>query len=90
MQVGLGPGMRADQVEFVAGPSTDGAWLFAQGDVLVAKVTGPGATLILTSIRSATGEALTIEVGTTRSARPDGSPAEARTEQYSGQGRRRG
>jgi Glycosyl transferases group 1 len=62
MHVGLGPGVRSEQVEFVAGPGTDGTWLFAQGDVLVAKVNGSGATLILTSVRSSIGEVLSIEV----------------------------
>jgi hypothetical protein len=49
-------------VEFIAGPGTAGAWLFAQGDVLVAKVNGTGATLILTSVRDSKGEVLSIEV----------------------------
>jgi GT2 family glycosyltransferase len=62
MHVGLGPGVRSEQVEFVAGPGTDGTWLFAQGDVLIAKVNGSGATLILTSVRSSIGEVLSIEV----------------------------
>src|SRR5579862_569830 len=62
MHVGLGPGVRSEQVEFVAGPSTEGAWLFARGDVLVAKVNGAGATLILTSVRAANGDVLSIEV----------------------------
>ncbi len=62
MHVGLGPGVRSEQVEFVAGPGTEGTWLFAQGDVLVAKVNGAGATLILTSVRSSIGETLAIAV----------------------------
>ena len=62
MHVGLGPGVRSADVEFIAGPGTDGAWLFAQGDVLVAKVNGSGATLILTSVRASNGEVLSIEV----------------------------
>ena len=62
MHVGLGPGVRADQVEFIAGPSTDGGWLFAQGDCLIAKVRGDGAALILTSLRGAGGETLSIKV----------------------------
>jgi hypothetical protein len=62
MHVGLGPGVRSDHVEFVAGPDTSGAWLFARGDVLVAKVNGSGATLILTSVRAPSGEVLSIEV----------------------------
>jgi hypothetical protein len=62
MHVGLGPGMRSDQVEFVAGPGTDGTWLFTQGDVLVARVNGAGATLVLSSVRSSGGEVLSIAV----------------------------
>ena len=62
IHVGLGPGVRSEHVEFVAGPSTEGAWLFARGDVLVAKVNRTGATLILTSVRAANGDVLSIEV----------------------------
>jgi hypothetical protein len=73
MHVGLGPGVRSDQVEFVSGPNTDGAWLFARGDVLVAKVNGAGATLVLTSVRSSAGEVLSIEVERLES-RPQSEP----------------
>jgi len=38
--------VRSDQVEFVTGLSTDGAWLFAQEDMLVTKVNASGATLV--------------------------------------------
>lgn len=62
LHVGLGPGVRTDLVEFVQGPVTSGTWLFAQGDMLVAKVRSPGATLILTSIRGPGGEALAINL----------------------------
>jgi len=62
VHVGLGPGVPADQVEFVAGPSTQGAWLFAQGDLLVTKINGTGATLIMTSLRAPGGEVLSIKV----------------------------
>jgi GT2 family glycosyltransferase/glycosyltransferase involved in cell wall biosynthesis len=62
MHVGLGPGVPSDQVEFIAGPGSAGTWLFAHGDVLVVKVNGAGATLILTSVRSSVGEVLSIEV----------------------------
>jgi GT2 family glycosyltransferase len=60
--VGLGPGVRSDQVEFIAGPTTDGAWLFAKEDCLVIKVNGAGATLVLISVRGPGGEALSIKV----------------------------
>lgn len=62
MHVGLGPGVRSDQVEFMSGPGNGGTWLFAHGDVLIVKVNGSGATLILTSVRSSVGEVLSIEV----------------------------
>ena len=62
VHVGLGPGVRSDQVEFIAGPSTHGAWLFAPGDLLVTKVNGNGATLIMTSVRAPGGDVLSITV----------------------------
>jgi hypothetical protein len=62
LHVGLGPGVRSDQVEFVAGPSTHGAWLFTPGDLLVTKINGTGATLVMTSVRAPGGEVLSIAV----------------------------
>jgi GT2 family glycosyltransferase/glycosyltransferase involved in cell wall biosynthesis len=62
VHVGLGPGVRTEEVEFVAGPSTHGGWLFATGDLLVTKVNGAGATLVLTSVRAPGGEILSIKV----------------------------
>jgi hypothetical protein len=62
VNIGLGPGVKSDDVDFVAGPSTHGAWLFTPGDLLIAKVKGPGATLILTSVRGPGGEVLSIKV----------------------------
>ncbi len=62
MHIGLGPGVSSSQVEFVAGPSTEGAWLFAKEDCLVTKVHGRGASLVLTSVRGPGGETLSIRV----------------------------
>jgi GT2 family glycosyltransferase len=62
VHVGLGPGITTDSVEFVGGPSTHGCWLFAKGDLLVTKVKGTGATLVLTSMRAPGGETLSIKV----------------------------
>ena len=75
VHVSLGPGVRSDQVEFIAGPSTHGAWLFAQGDLLVAKVNAAGATLIMTSVRAPGGEVLSIKVERLES-RGDAAPAQ--------------
>jgi GT2 family glycosyltransferase/glycosyltransferase involved in cell wall biosynthesis len=62
MHVGLGPGVRSDQVEFITGPATDGAWLFAQEDLLVIKLSGTSATFILTSVPAPSGQRLSIKV----------------------------
>jgi GT2 family glycosyltransferase len=62
VHVGLGPGVRSEQVEFIAGPSTHGAWLFAEGDLLVTKINGTGATLVMTSVRAPGGDVLSIKV----------------------------
>jgi GT2 family glycosyltransferase len=62
MHVGLGPGVRSDQVEFISSPSTHGAWLFSATDLLVTRINGAGATLILTSVRAPAGDVLSIKV----------------------------
>lgn len=62
MHIGLGPGASPDQVEFLAGPTTHGAWLFKPGDLLVTRVTGTAVTLVLTSVRAPAGEVLSIKV----------------------------
>jgi GT2 family glycosyltransferase len=62
MHVSLGPGTRSEHVEFLYGPGAEGAWLFATGDVLVAKVSGAAATLVLTSVRASNGDVLSIAV----------------------------
>ncbi len=62
MHVGLGPGVHSEQVEFISSPSTHGAWLFAASDLLVTRINGKGATLILTSVRAPTGDVLSIKV----------------------------
>jgi GT2 family glycosyltransferase len=62
MHVGLGPGVRSEQVEFISSPSTHGAWLFSATDLLVTRINGAGATLILTSVRAPAGEVLSIKV----------------------------
>ncbi len=62
MHVGLGPGVRSEQVEFISSPSTHGAWLFSATDLLVTRINGAGATLILTSVRAPAGDVLSIKV----------------------------
>jgi hypothetical protein len=77
MHVGLGPGVRAEQVEFIAGPATHGAWLFVKEDLLVAKIGAAGATLVLTSVRGPGGEVLTIKVERLDTREDDAALAEA-------------
>lgn len=62
VQVTPGPGIGPDQIEFISGPDTYGTWLYNTGDMLVAKVTGDNATLVLTSIRGADGTVLDIGI----------------------------
>jgi hypothetical protein len=62
MHVGLGPGVHSDQVEFLSGPSTHGAWLFSAKDLLVTRINGNGASIVLTSVRAPGGEVLSIKV----------------------------
>jgi GT2 family glycosyltransferase len=76
VHVGLAPGVRTEEVEFVAGPSTHGGWLFAKADLLVTKVNGSGATLVLTSVRAPGGEVLSIKVERLE-ARADGLAGES-------------
>ncbi len=78
MHVGLGPGVDGRQVEFVGSPGTEGAWLFSHGDMLVAKVV-ENATLVLTSVRAANGDVLSIEVERLGSRAPAVSAAVERT-----------
>jgi len=80
VHVGLGPGVSPSQVEFVSGLSNSGSWLFATGDLLVARVAAQGATLILTSVRGPGGQILSIKVERLESrkeAAPDTLPAPA-------------
>jgi hypothetical protein len=49
-------------VEFISSPSTHGAWLFSATDLLVTRINGAGATLILTSVRAPAGDVLSIKV----------------------------
>lgn len=62
MHVGMGPGMLPEQVEFLAGPSTHGAWLSAPADLLVIKVNVNDTILVLTSVRAPDGAVLSLKV----------------------------
>lgn len=76
LNVGLGPGVENGQVEFVSGPGTRGNWLFQPGNMLIAKVVASSASLLLTSVRAANGQALDISIqrlGSTNTA-PEASP----------------
>ena len=77
LHVGVGPGVRADQAEFVAGRPGQGGWLYAERDLLVTKIADGGATLLLTSVRAPGGDVLSIKVERldSRSAQP--APAAA-------------
>ncbi len=61
VHVGLGPGVSSELVQFLADPKTHGSWLCEAGDIVVAKVSG-SVTILLTSLQSANGQALAIDV----------------------------
>lgn len=52
--VAAGPGTPPGAVEFLDGPTTIGRWLCSVGDTVIARVNGGGATLVLSSLRTAT------------------------------------
>ncbi|MFO0996669.1 MAG: glycosyltransferase [Alphaproteobacteria bacterium] len=62
VHVGLGPNAAAGQIEFLPGPNTRGTWLCERGSTLVANITAPTVTLVLTSVRAPNGDVLSIEL----------------------------
>jgi hypothetical protein len=62
LHVGLGPSVPADGIEFLSGCDDGGHWLYAAGDILVAKIVDRPVTLLLTSVRAAGTQPLDIEV----------------------------
>jgi GT2 family glycosyltransferase/glycosyltransferase involved in cell wall biosynthesis len=56
------PGEPSGAVEFMTGPRANGNWLCRPGDMLIARVSGRPATLLLTSVRAVAGPPLSIEV----------------------------
>lgn len=62
VQVGLAPGNTVENVQFISGPQTRGDWLCEPGNMIVAKITGAPATLLITSIRKTGGQPLAIDV----------------------------
>src|SRR3954451_23670387 len=62
LHVGLGPSVPADGIQFLSGRDDGGHWLYAAGDILVAKIVDRPVTLLLTSVRAAGTQPLDIEV----------------------------
>src|SRR3954447_6773441 len=62
LHVGLGPSVPADGIEFLSGRDDGGHWLYAAGDILVAKIVDRPVTLLLTSVRAAGTQPLDIEI----------------------------
>ena len=62
VSVAAAPGTPAGRLDFLAGAQATGAWLFAKGDLLVARVNDALTQLILTSMRGPTGSTLSIKV----------------------------
>src|SRR5262249_53461345 len=62
LHVAPGPGCKPNLVEFIGMPDSIGTWLYHPGDTLVVKVEEPGATLLLSSVRSEGTEPLEVDV----------------------------
>jgi GT2 family glycosyltransferase/glycosyltransferase involved in cell wall biosynthesis len=62
LQVGLGPGTPAGQVDFMYGPRTEGAWLCERRDTIVVKVKDASTILMLTSVQLPGMPPLEIEI----------------------------
>jgi GT2 family glycosyltransferase/glycosyltransferase involved in cell wall biosynthesis len=62
LQVGLAPLRSTGTVEFLCGPATVDRWLTGSGDVVTVRIAGGEASLLLTSIRTATSGVLAIDV----------------------------
>src|SRR5881227_602985 len=74
LHVGIGPSVPADGIEFLSGRDDGGHWLYAAGDILVAKIVDRPVTLLLTSVRAAGTQPLDIEIDRL-DARSEPSPA---------------
>ena len=62
LHVGIGPSVPADGIEFLSGRDDGGHWLYAAGDMLVAKVVDRPVTLLLTSVRATGAQPLDVEI----------------------------
>lgn len=62
LHVAPGPGCPPGRVEFLGVPKSIGIWLYHPDDKLVVKVEDPGATLVLSSVRSSGTQPLGIDV----------------------------
>src|SRR3979411_1013332 len=56
LHVGLGPSVPADGIEFLSGREDGATWLYAAGDMLVAKIIDRPGHLFLTRVRRACDE----------------------------------
>jgi GT2 family glycosyltransferase/glycosyltransferase involved in cell wall biosynthesis len=62
LQVGLAPMKSPGTVEFLAGATTLDRWLTRSSDVIIVRISGGSASLLLTSVRSPSSSVLAIDV----------------------------
>jgi hypothetical protein len=62
MHIGVGPNIPAHGIQFLSGRDDDAHWLYAPGDMLVAKIVDQPVTLFLTSVRASGAEPLDVEI----------------------------
>jgi GT2 family glycosyltransferase/glycosyltransferase involved in cell wall biosynthesis len=61
LHVGTGPGVSAQQAQFMPRDEHSGGWLFAPGDFLVVRLSAQTTPLLVTSVRDAGGATLSIK-----------------------------
>jgi hypothetical protein len=62
LHVTVAPSTDPGKVEFLSGNKSQSTWLFAPGDMLIARVSQPGAHLVLTSLRAPQGASLDLRI----------------------------
>jgi hypothetical protein len=82
LQVGLAPGKSEGTAEFLTNATTVDRWLANSSDMVIVRISGGSASLLLTSLRSASSAVLAIEV------RPVDAPPRSIPESAAGQSAR--
>ncbi len=72
--ISVAPGLGSNDLQIIEAPQSRSPWLCFAGDQLIARITGRGTTLLITSVRDGTGRTLSIKAERLES-RLDAAPA---------------